>query len=92
MNTTAGCPHPNWVLCVNTFRLVILAWNRPHSLARLLDSVTATHWDWPASPAWDVVIDIQVRFSIYTTQSVGRRNTLFHFNMLLLVRQSRCFF
>ena len=60
MNTTAGCPHPNWVLCVTTFRLVILAWNRPHSLARLLDSVTATHWDWPASPDWDIVIDFQV--------------------------------
>ena len=60
MNTTAGCPHQNWVLCVNTFRLVILTWNRPHSLARLLDSVTATHWNWPASPDWDIVIDFQV--------------------------------
>ena len=66
MNTTAGCPHPNWVLCVTTFRLVILAWNRPHSLARLLDSVTATHWDWPTSPAWDIIIDFKVNFqSIY---------------------------
>ena len=57
---STDCASSNWVLCVTTFRLVILAWNRPHSLARLLDSVTATHWDWPASPDWDIVIDFQV--------------------------------
>ena len=39
---------------------MVLTWNRPASLARLLDSVTATHWDWPASPDWDIVIDFQV--------------------------------
>ena len=33
------CPHANFVQCVLTFRIIVLTWNRPSSLNRLLISV-----------------------------------------------------
>lgn len=33
------CPHPNFVQCVLTFRIIVLTWNRPSSLKRLLTSL-----------------------------------------------------
>jgi hypothetical protein len=34
-----SCPHPNFVQCVLTFRIIVLTWNRPSSLTRLLTSL-----------------------------------------------------
>ena len=44
-----------------TFRLVILAWNRPHSLQRLLSSLERSDYSFVRNnPGWDMLVEIRV--------------------------------
>ena len=44
-----------------TFRLVILAWNRPHSLQRLLSSLERSDYSFVRNnPWWDLLVEIRV--------------------------------
>ena len=44
-----------------TFRLVILAWNRPHSLQRLLSSLERSDYSFVRNnPGWNLLVEIRV--------------------------------
>ena len=53
----------NFVSCVTLFRIVVLTWNRPAALTRLLTSLENTFYQWEGStqdPGWEVVLEIHV--------------------------------
>ena len=53
------CPHPNFVHCVLTFRVIVLTWNRPSSLHRLLTSLEDTEYQVGGQhPGWRVELEI----------------------------------
>ena len=49
---------PNLVSLVTTFRIIVLTYNRPWSLHRLLQSLENSHYD--TRPAWDLVLEIRI--------------------------------
>ena len=55
---SSSCPHPNFVSCVLTFRIIVLTWNRPASLYRLLQSLEAAEYYYEESPDWVVELEI----------------------------------
>ena len=47
--------------CILTFRIVILAWNRPRSLQRLLSSLERSDYSFVRNnPGWDLLVEIRV--------------------------------
>jgi len=51
----------NFVFMVNTFRIIVLTYNRPRSLHRLLRSLEDSHYNFPKNnPNWNVVLEIRV--------------------------------
>ena len=42
-------------------RIIVLTYNRPRSLHRLLRSLEAAHYTFPTNnPAWDIILEIRV--------------------------------
>ena len=49
------------VLFVTTFRIIVLTWNRPRSLQRLLDSIENSDYNFTRNnPNWNLVLEIRV--------------------------------
>ena len=50
-----------FITSILTYRVVILAWNRPHSLQRLLTSLERSDYNFVRNnPGWDLVVEIRV--------------------------------
>jgi hypothetical protein len=48
-----------WLPLVTTLRVVVLTWNRPDSLGRLLASLEAATYSWPGAPPWQLLLEIR---------------------------------
>ena len=47
--------------CRDCARIIVLTYNRPRSLLRLLRSLEAAHYTFPTNnPAWDIILEIRV--------------------------------
>ena len=47
--------------CHQCARIIVLTYNRPRSLLRLLRSLEAAHYTFPTNnPAWDIILEIRV--------------------------------
>jgi hypothetical protein len=56
----AVCSQPNIAVCALTFRIVVLAWDRPASLRRLLTSLDNTDFTFgPNQPGWTIQLQVQ---------------------------------
>ena len=54
-------PCTSMLSCILTFRIVILAWNRPCSLQRLLSSLERSDYSFVRNnPGWDLLVEIRV--------------------------------
>ena len=58
MNTSADCSD-NFVLCVQMFRIIILTFNRPQSLKRLLTSIDSTDYAYGKN-SWNLHLEIHI--------------------------------
>ena len=53
------CPHSNFALCVLTFRIIVLTWNRPASLLRLLTSLDNSDYHFKdGNQHWSIELEI----------------------------------
>ena len=62
MSVTLNSTFPtDLVLFVTTFRIIVLTWNRPKSLQRLLDSIENSDYNFTRNnPGWELVLEIRV--------------------------------
>ena len=58
---TSVSPCTTLLPCIVTFRVVILAWNRPSSLRRLLASLDRSDYNFKRNnPGWNLIVEVKI--------------------------------
>ena len=56
MNISSVCRN-NFIFCIQTFRIIVLTFNRPFSLQRLLTSLEASDYK---TNSWELLLEIHI--------------------------------